>query len=252
MRYFVFLEYNGSNYIGIQRQNQGNTIQNVIEKNLKKLFKKDIVTTISSRTDSGVHALKNCIHFDLSFNINCEIIKNCLNKILPYDINILNIVPVIESAHCRFSAIKREYKYIITSKRSVFKIGYYYDKFKDLDIEKMNKVANYLTEGNNEKCYKTFSKTNSTEKHDYKCIVYESFWGKINDDYVFKISANRFLHSLIRSLVNAMIYVGINKITFEDFKERLLSENRNNNLGLAPSNGLILTNIEYNNDIFLS
>lgn len=246
MRYFVFLEYNGSNYYGIQRQNKGITIQEVIEKNLKKLFKKEILTTISSRTDSGVHALKNCIHLDLPFNINCEIIKNSLNKMLPNDINILNIVPVIDSAHCRFSAIKREYKYIITNQRSVFKIGYYYEKFKDLDIEKMNEVAKFLTEGNNEKCFKTFSKVNPTEKHDYKCIIYESFWSIIDNDYVFTISANRFLHSLIRSLVMAMIYVGINKISFDDFKQRLLSENRNNNLGLAPANGLILTNIEYN------
>jgi len=241
----MFLEYNGSNYYGIQRQNKEITIQELLEKNLKKLFKKDILTTISSRTDSGVHALKNCIHFDLDFNINCENIKNSINKMLPNDINILKIIPVIDSAHCRFSALKREYKYIITSQRSVFKIGYYYDKFKDLDIEKMNKVAHYLIEGNNEKCYKTFSKINSTEKHDYKCIIYESFWSIIDNDYVFTISANRFLHSLIRSLVMAMIYVGINKISFEDFKQRLLSENRNNNLGLAPANGLILTNIEY-------
>ena len=252
MRYFVFIEYNGNNYFGIQRQNKGITIQEVLEKNLKKLFKKEILTTISSRTDSGVHALKNCIHFDIHFNINCEIIKNSLNKMLPNDISILNIVPVIDSAHCRFSAIKREYKYIISNHKSVFKIGYHYNNFNDLNIEKLNEVAKYLTEDNNEKCFKTFCKENPTEKHDYKCIIYESFWSFINNEYIFTISANRFLHNLIRSLVMAMIYVGINKITFKDFKQRLLSEDRNNNLGLAPANGLILTNVEYNNNIFLS
>ena len=251
MRYFIFIQYNGSNYYGIQRQKKGITIQEVLEKNLKKLFKINITITISSRTDSGVHALKNCIHIDLPFNINCEIIKNALNKMLPNDICILNITPVIDSAHCRFSAIKREYKYIITNHKNVFKIGYNYDNFNNLNIEKMNEVAHYLTEGNNEKCFKTFCKENPTEKHDYKCIIYESFWSIINNEYIFTISANRFLHNLIRSVVNAMMYVGIGKISFDDFKQRLLSENRNNNLGLAPANGLILTDVKYDDNILI-
>ena len=253
MRYFFFIEYRGDNYNGIQKQDNSITIQEVIEKCLKKIFKIDIKITIGSRTDAGVHAYKNCFHLDLNFDINVENIKNALNKMLPNDINILSIYYVIDTAHSRFSAIYREYKYIISNKKSVFDIGCFINNFRDLDIEKMNKVAKYILNGdnNNEKSFKTFSKVNENEKHDYRCIIYKSEWLQYENKIEYIISANRFLHSLIRSLVNAMIYVGLNKISYDEFLKRLYSEDRNNNLGLAPANGLILVNVEYNKDIFI-
>lgn len=248
MRYFAFISYNGLNYSGFQRQPKYKTIQGTIENTLKKIFKTQINIVISSRTDSGVHSLCNCFHFDLPYNINCQRIKECLNKILPLDIVILRIQEVKQDAHSRFYAKKRRYRYIITNKKNPFEVGYFYDKFELLNVEKMDIAAKYLI-GTTK--FRTFSKVNKNEKHDYECIIYDSFCIKENNNIIFEIEGNRFTHSLVRCLAFNLIQIGSGISTIEEFINRLKSNNEKLKKGIAPANGLILVKIEYDKSIFV-
>ena len=127
-RYFIEVAYRGTNYSGSQKQQNANSIQSEIEKALNIFFKQPISLTGASRTDAGVHALQNFFHFDMEESIELSPavkgdlrgIAYRLNAILPVDIAISNILKVIKTAHCRFDAIEREYKYFIYSKKNPF------------------------------------------------------------------------------------------------------------------------------------
>ena len=248
MRYFSFIEYNGSNYGGFQKQKNKNSIQEEVEKALKKLLKLDIKIYLGSRTDSGVHAYRNCFHFNIDFIIDKESIKKGLNKILPADISILEIKQVKEDANARFSAKIRKYSYILLKTKSSFNIGYTYNKFDLLDIDKMNNVANSLQ---GDKSYKTFSKPNKNEIHDYKCIVYKASFIKKKDKIIFKIESNRFTHNMIRCLLFNILQVGINKMSIEDFLSNMDKKNKKYKYGILPACGLVLVDVKYDKNIFI-
>src|SRR5258706_15138018 len=109
-RYFLEAAYMGTNYSGFQVQQNANTIQAEITRSLKIFYRTDFVLTGSSRTDAGVHALQNFFHFDTDLNIDEAHAYN-INSLLPHDIVIKNIYPVMPRAHCRFDATARSYHY---------------------------------------------------------------------------------------------------------------------------------------------
>src|ERR1044072_8405872 len=111
-RYFLEVSYKGTNYSGLQIQQNANSIQAEIERALQILQKEKIGLTGSSRTDAGVHALQNFFHFDFVGDINPHFTYK-MNAILPEDIVVKKLIPVGQEAHCRFDAIEREYKYFI-------------------------------------------------------------------------------------------------------------------------------------------
>src|SRR5204862_836708 len=104
---------------GFQSQKNANTIQAEVEKAIRILFKKEIQLTGSSRTDAGVHALKNYFHFDTEDELSSLLLYN-LNSILPAGITVKNLIRVSDDSHCRFDAISREYQYFIYQKKNPF------------------------------------------------------------------------------------------------------------------------------------
>src|SRR5687767_1623393 len=116
-RYFIEVSYTGSNYSGFQSQENANTIQAEVERTLLTLKREPVILTGSSRTDSGVHALQNFFHFDSAIPVESwqgitgesQLVYK-LNAILPPDIAVKKIIPVHDTAHCRFDAVSREYK----------------------------------------------------------------------------------------------------------------------------------------------
>src|SRR5688572_13312906 len=123
-RYFIEVAYKGTKYSGFQIQKNASSIQSEIEKALQIFYKRDFELTGASRTDAGVHALQNFFHFDVekalsTYGKGAGEVYN-LNAILPDDIAIKNIFPVADTAHCRFDAVSREYKYFIYWKKNPF------------------------------------------------------------------------------------------------------------------------------------
>jgi tRNA pseudouridine38-40 synthase len=112
LRYFVHIGYKGSNYFGWQRQPDKLSVQEIIEEKLAKIFKKPIIIYGCGRTDAGVHASQYFFHMDMEKSWNFDLFFR-LNRILPDDIALFDIIPVDGEPHARFDAIQRSYDFFI-------------------------------------------------------------------------------------------------------------------------------------------
>jgi tRNA pseudouridine38-40 synthase len=245
-RYFIEVFYKGTNYAGFQIQQNANSIQAEVEKALKIFFKTDFILTGSSRTDAGVHALSNFFHFDtdalsaFSTENLAKAVYN-LNAILPADIVIKRIFLVSKTAHCRFDAISRQYKYFIYRKKNPFYAdrAYHYPYKIDLDI--LQAAAATI---HSYKDFSSFSKRNTQVNH-FICNILRSEWIIENDFLVFDVKANRFLRGMVKGLVGTMLRVGTGKLAMEDFCRLIEVKNSANTDFSVPAHGLFLVSVEY-------
>jgi tRNA pseudouridine38-40 synthase len=245
MRYFLEVSYKGTNYSGFQLQKNANTIQAEIEKALHILLKKRIELTGSSRTDAGVHALQNYFHFDVETELLPRMIYN-LNAILPGDIAIQNLVSVEDNAHCRFDAVSREYKYFIYKKKNPFLTDKAFYFPYTLDLESMQTAAKVIKEYSN---FISFSKRN-TQIKSFECDIKESKWIIDNECLVYNVVANRFLRGMVRALTATMLKLGRGKITLEDFRKIVESQDCTLANFAAPAHGLFLIQVIYPDNYF--
>jgi tRNA pseudouridine38-40 synthase len=245
MRYFLEVSYKGTNYSGFQIQHNANTIQAEIEKALAVFFKEKIDLIGSSRTDAGVHALKNYFHFDCDKDLSTSNLYN-LNSILPGDIVLKNIAAVKEFAHCRFDALSREYKYYIYSQKDPFLADRaFYFPYK-LDRDLMEEAASIIPEYQD---FASFSKRN-TQVKTFRCEIMYCKWIEENGCLIFNIKANRFLRGMVRALTATMLKVGRRKMSISEF--RIVIESKNCTLAsfAVPSHGLFLVDVNYPSDYF--
>jgi tRNA pseudouridine38-40 synthase len=247
-RYFIELSYKGTDYSGFQSQNNANTIQAEIEKAIELLKKEKITLIGSSRTDTGVHALKNYFHFDslLPFDSRETVYK--LNAILPGSIAISEIIPVKDDAHCRFDALSREYKYFIYQKKNPFlQDRAFYFPYK-LTIDKMQAAAQIIKSFSD---FTSFSKRN-TQVKTFNCLITESKWIFEEDCLVYHVKANRFLRGMVRALTATMLKVGRSKMTLKEFTQIIESKDCTKASFAVPPHGLFLVMVEYPVDYFIS
>jgi tRNA pseudouridine38-40 synthase len=245
-RYFIEVSYKGTNYSGFQVQQNANSIQAEIEKALKIFFRIDIELTGASRTDTGVHALKNFFHFDAENlpddNVLIDNIYN-LNAILPDDIVLKRIYKVADNAHCRFDALSREYKYFIYQDKEPFLADRaYYFPYK-LDIEKLQQAAAAIL---NYQDFTSFAKRN-TQVKTFQCRIFKSAWSIESGTIVYNVQANRFLRGMVRGLVGTMLKAGAGKISLNDFIAIIENKNPSAADFSVPPQGLFLVNVEYPN-----
>lgn len=243
-RYFIEVSYKGTNYAGVQIQQNANSVQAEIEKALQVYFKADFELTCSSRTDAGVHALQNYFHFDSEALPGIESINKAiynLNAILPFDIVIKRIFPVKEDAHCRFDAISREYNYFIYTDKNPFltERAFYYPY--KLDIDSLQQAAQAIL---NYKDFAAFSKRN-TQVKTFECNILSSTWLKEDNQLVYNVKANRFLRGMVKGLVGTMLKIGTRKITINDFIKVIESKDCSNADFSVPPQGLFLVSVNY-------
>lgn len=232
--------YDGSSYLGSQKQPNKNTIEDELLKAFKTL-NIDTSIILSGRTDKEVHAtgqVFNCVIPD--FWTDFFKLQEILNKRLPSSIQIRHIVKVNEDFHSRFHAKKRVYRYIITTKPTTP----FNDKFitfvKSVD-EKLLKEA--IKEFIGVYDFKYFHKTGSDKDVTIREIFETAFY-KYKDIYVFKFVANSYLRSQIRLMVGFLLAINDRRLTIEDLKKQLNCEK---NLFKTPikANGLYLAKIKY-------
>lgn len=244
MRYFIHLGFDGTNYSGWQKQeNTLNTVQEVIEQTLYKIFRKVVTVYGCGRTDAGVHASQYVIQihldeaplFDLKFR---------LNKNLPDDIAIFEILEVDENQHCRYDAVARTYDYFLHWKKDPVLIRYsaFYDDLK-LDFEVMKKAAALILET---KDFKALCKHpdfyNNTLCEVTKC---EIFVNEAQGRLRFSITSNRFLRGMIRFCIFFLLKVGSGKMTLAEFEAILKQKKELKQKQPALPNGLFLSRVEY-------
>ncbi len=250
-RYFIQLAYNGAIYNGWQEQdNTPHTVQQVLREKLSMILGEAIDITGCGRTDTGVHAKDYYAHFDSAKSDLHLPASNCvykLNKVLPYEIAIKQIYTVKPEASARFDAEWRSYGYYIHRQKDPFLFNTSLYVFGELDVELMNLAASHLLTVTD---FTSFSKAN-TQTFTNNCNVTEACWEKLNEnEYVFNITANRFLRNMVRAIVGTLLEIGKGKLSPQQFKAICESKNRSEAGMSAPGHALYLTHIHYPETIF--
>ena len=244
-RYFLEVAYKGTNYSGFQVQQNANSIQAEVEHAIQILQKEKITLTGSSRTDAGVHALQNFLHFDFEGELPSHFTYK-MNAILPPDIAIQKLIPVNSGAHCRFDAVTREYKYFIYRYKSPFlKDTAYYFPYK-LNMDLLEQAAETIR---NYDDFSSFSKRN-TQAKTFICHISESKWYCENDRLVFYVVADRFLRGMVRALVATMLKIGRGKMTVDELKDIIEKKDSARASFAVPGHGLFLIAVNYPHDYF--
>ena len=245
MRYFIELSYDGTPFVGWQRQPYGDSVQSCLENALSILFRKPLSIVGAGRTDAGVHAHQLFAHVDIDQHIDQDLTFR-LNKLLPKEIAVRNIFAVAQGAHARFDAVSRRYCYHVTTQKNPFLQKRAYQFTKPLDVELMNQAAKILIDHEDFKC---FSKS-KTDVKTYICDIQHAHWHQDGSELVFSIQANRFLRNMVRAIVGTLIEVGLRKISNSDFEAILKSRDRNQAGYSVPGHGLYLEKINYPKHIF--
>jgi len=243
-RYALGIEYEGTHYKGWQKQKKTSlTIQEKVEDALSKVANEEIKIICSGRTDSGVHAAMQVIHFETSSNRTNKALLLGSNSILPFDINIIWVKKVTNNFHGRFSAKKRSYRYHIFNGRHQSVLNRKFSSIikESLDIVAMQKASNYLI---GEKDFSSFRGAGCQSK-SAKRNIFEINIKKNGKIIVIDISANAFLLNMVRIIVGTLIDVGLNKINSESIKEILLLKDRTKAGKTAEAKGLFYVGPEY-------
>ncbi len=243
-RYFIELQYDGSSFAGWQIQPNAKTVQEEIENALSTLLREPTTITGCGRTDTGVHARFFVAHFDNSNNIEkkeIDLLVYKLNRFLPISINIQKIYPVKPSAHARFDAVSRTYKYYLNTHKNPFleKHAWYY--FGNFDFKLMNETAKLLY---NYIDFTSFSKLHTQTKTN-NCKILLAEWTFENETWVFTIKADRFLRNMVRAIVGTLIDVGRGHISQTDFIRIIEQKERQKAGQSVPAHALFLENVEY-------
>ncbi len=242
-RYFMRISYDGTNYHGWQIQPNANTVQAEIEIALRKLLKQEKVITLGcGRTDTGVHARKFYLHFNVENGIaDIEEMFFRLSHILPRDIGVHEIFAVKEKSHARFDAYERSYEYHIHQHRNPFMRNYSTYYYWPLELDKMNEAAALMLLTND---FATFCKAGGGQKTTL-CDLKKAEWTQVGDQLVFHITANRFLRNMVRAVVGTLVKVGRGQLTVEQFEEVMLSKIRLKEGASMQPQGLHLTDVKY-------
>jgi tRNA pseudouridine38-40 synthase len=250
-RYFARISFDGKEYAGWQIQPNAITVQQKTTEALSKILGTILTITGCGRTDSGVHASEFYFHFDFHEALTNDALKQLVfrvNRMLPHDIYMYWIRPVLPGAHARFSAISRSYSYQMLTRKDPFKMDRAWLLPFQPDIDQMNACARQIIGKHN---FQSFSKVH-TQVNNYFCNVSKADFVFYDHAMVFEISADRFLRNMVRALVGTLLEVGRNRISCGGFQEIMNSHNRSKAGISVPAKGLTLTKIEYPDMIFVN
>ena len=240
MRYLARISYDGSKFLGFQRLKNDKGVQNELERVLKILAKKEILIHGAGRTDAGVHALDQCIHFDLDISISVDKLKYVMNRLLKDSVVVNSIQVVSNDFHARYDVKEKTYEYFLLLKeKNAFLSNYAYIFYQDLDIEKM-KEASHVFLGTHD-----FSNFVSGERENSVSTINDIQFSLEKNRLKIIVQGHSFYRYMVRNIVGALIDVGLSKITKEDLRESLEHPDIVFKTRIAPPNGLYLKKIVY-------
>ena len=244
-KYHIKIEYDGSKFVGWQYQNNGISVQEVLQKAFFKFLKEKVTVNASGRTDAGVHAIEQSAHMELKKKIiNKEVFLNSINFYLKkYPVSVLSIKKKENTFHARYSAKKRTYKYIILNRNSPSPLNKNRAWFikKKLDINLIKKALKIL-KGTHD--FSTFRASSCQAKSAIRTLDSATF-KKLGEIIEITFSSKSFLQQQVRSMVGAIKYVGEKKWTLKQFKNNFKSKRRVNCAPPAPACGLYLKKVTY-------
>lgn len=237
------LAYDGTDFSGFQVQPDQVTVQGEIEAALNRVTGEDIQVFGSGRTDAGVHARGQVIHFDTSSNIPMDKWRFVLNNLLPDSIVIRTVEEVDASFHARFDVQVKEYRYCIDNNpvADVFRHRYADHVRFPLDVEAMQQAAHYLV---GEHDFTSFCSA-KTFVEDKVRTVYGLTVEKIGDEVWVTCRGNGFLYNMVRIIVGTLVEVGQGKRNPAELREILAACDREKAGKTAPAKGLTMWEVVY-------
>ena len=244
-RYKLVLEYDGRGFVGWQRQDNGPSIQHALEQAIERFCGETVATTAAGRTDAGVHALGQVVHFDLATARPADEVMGALNHHLkPAAIAVLAAEAVGDDFHARFSAIERVYRYRIVNRRGPLALdaGHAWWTPTPLDAEAMHEAAQCLV-GQHD--FSSFRASQCQAKSPDKTLDELAVGRHGPEVIVVRARARSFLHHQVRNMVGALALVGEGKWSAADVAAALAARDRKAGGPTAPAEGLYLVSVGY-------
>lgn len=246
MRYLISISYDGSKYNGYQKQVQGNTVQDKLEDVLTNINdKKHVSVSASGRTDAGVHALNQKVHFDLIIKISPDNLRKALNSLLPKDIYVRDCINVSDDFHARFDVKAKEYIYKINmGEYDPIMKDYIFQYCKKLDVVEMERALKYL-EGTHD--FKSFTSGDDRRDDYVRTIIQTNLIRDLKNVNMITISflGTGFMRYMVRNLVGTLIQIGEGKYKSTDIIDILDAKDRRKAGMCADACGLYLKDVFY-------
>ncbi|RFC31805.1 MAG: tRNA pseudouridine38-40 synthase [Candidatus Nitrotoga sp. MKT] len=243
MRIALGVEYDGSQYFGWQSQAGGHTVQDALQAALSGIANERILVVAAGRTDTGVHAQEQVVHFNTNVVRPLTAWVRGVNALLPNSIAVLWAHTVPEEFHARFSAQARSYRYLLIN-RSVRnamqhgKAGWFHAP---LNVEKMREAAQHLL---GEHDFSALRAAECQAKSPIKNLAQLDI-KKQGNAIVFDLSANAFLHHMVRNIIGCLVYVGKGKYPPQWMREVLEGRERSLAAPTFAPDGLYLRRVIY-------
>ncbi|MGF9565474.1 tRNA pseudouridine(38-40) synthase TruA [Neorhizobium sp. JUb45] len=249
-RFRMVVEYDGTAYVGWQRQDNGHSVQSAIEKAILKLTGETVSIRGAGRTDSGVHARGQVIHADLSRQWLPHKLRNAVNAHLMManeGVSIVEVMAVDDTFDARFSALKRHYLYRILNRPAPLALekNRAWWVAKELDHEAMHAAAQTLV-GHHD--FTTFRSTHCQAKSPVRTLDRLDVT-RVGDLIEIRASAQSFLHNQIRSFAGTLKIAGEGKVTPDDVRKALEARDRKECGPVAPPEGLYFMKVDYPGDL---
>ena len=243
-KYKLTIEYDGTDFVGWQIQDNGNSIQQSLEKAIHKLTNEQVTVFGAGRTDSGVHAKGQVAHFEISKELTKDNIRDGVNQYLrPLPIAIINVEKVANDFHARFLAKQRIYQYSIINRRPplTFQRQLVWVIYKKLDIEKIKEAAQFFEGKHDFNAFRSIDcQSSSSIKTIDQCSVTND-----KESITILVAAKSFLHSQVRIMVGTLVSVGEGKIQPSDIEQIIEMKDRDKAGVTAPAHGLYLKEVIY-------
>lgn len=242
-RIVLGIEYNGSRFCGWQRQPQRCSIQDVVEQALSRLTGRPVAVVAAGRTDAGVHATGQVIHFDTPANRPLTAWIRGVNAFLPDSVAVLWAHPVNKEFHARFSATARSYRYVLLNHPvrpalNAGMVGWYH---KPLDATLMQQAADFLLGEHDFSSFRAAECQANTPVRILRRLRVE----RSGEQIVFELTANAFLQHMVRNIVGALVYVGAGKQPPAWIVELLRQRDRTRAAPTFAADGLHLCHVAY-------
>jgi tRNA pseudouridine38-40 synthase len=252
-RWKLTVEYRGEGFAGWQRQEHLMSVQQAIEEALYKFCQQEITIHAAGRTDAGVHALGQVVHFDLDYGTRpltgFDLAKAINAHLRPHPVSIVHAEEVLEDFHARFGAINKLYRYRIVSRPSFLAVdhGLAWHCKRDLDAQAMHDAAQILL-GHHD--FTTFRDSQCQAKSPMKTLDRLDITSRPYDEnggqeIIVEAESLSFLHHQVRNMVGTLALVGEGKWNKADVRSALEAKDRTKGGPTAPAEGLYLVRVDY-------
>lgn len=241
-RWKFTIEFDGTRFLGWQRQKQGRTVQEELETALSTFCRTQTEVTGQGRTDRGVHAEAQVAHADLPEGIAPGQLLSAMRGLLPADMAVLSAEITDDNFHSRFDAVSRRYRYQIATRPVPLQRKLYWVVLEPFDCELLHQCSELIT---GEKDFRNFAKEDGDKKMNTRCVITLSEWIKEGGAWIYRIEGDRFLRHMVRRIVGTSHRVASGRMMVHDFRLLLEGEDAVRKGHSAPPEGLILEKVRY-------